>query len=124
MRTRNWLVRYAPWLRLGPERIRESCWHASCVRASSDSEFPMDMLPSNASLIAHPSVWMESEAVSQLARVASHPDCLRAAGMPDLHPGRGIPIGAAFAFEGTVLPDLVGGDAGCGVLLVVGHKDG
>jgi release factor H-coupled RctB family protein len=44
--------------------------------------------------------------------------------MPDLHPGRGIPIGAAFQLEGTVLPDLVGGDAGCGVLLVAGRKDG
>jgi release factor H-coupled RctB family protein len=44
--------------------------------------------------------------------------------MPDLHPGRGIPIGAVFLFEGQVLPDLVGGDAGCGVLVIVGYKDG
>jgi hypothetical protein len=77
-----------------------------------------------AGVIADPSVWMESEALTQLTRVASHPACVRAAGMPDLHPGRGIPIGAAFQLEGTVLPDLVGGDAGCGVLLIAGHKDG
>ena len=38
--------------------------------------------------------------------------------MPDLHPGRGIPIGAAFAFHDRIVPALVGGDAGCGVRLV------
>jgi release factor H-coupled RctB family protein len=38
--------------------------------------------------------------------------------MPDLHPGRGIPVGAAFAFDGVVRPALVGGDAGCGVRCV------
>lgn len=81
-------------------------------------------LPAHASLVANADVWMESDAVAQLARSASHPACTRAVGMPDLHPGRGIPIGAAFLFEGQVLPELVGGDAGCGVLLVVGRKDG
>jgi len=81
-------------------------------------------LPTHASIMADASVWMESDAVAQLARTASHPACTRAVGMPDLHPGRGIPIGAAFLFEGTIIPDLVGGDAGCGVLLVAGRKDG
>ena len=81
-------------------------------------------LPAHASLIADANVWMESEAVEQLARTASLPGCTRAVGMPDLHPGRGIPIGATFLFEGRVLPELVGGDAGCGVLLVAGRKDG
>jgi release factor H-coupled RctB family protein len=84
----------------------------------------MNSLPAHAAVIADKSVWMESEAIRQLARVASHPACVRAAGMPDLHPGRGIPIGAAFQFAGAVLPDLVGGDAGCGVLMVAGHKGG
>lgn len=84
----------------------------------------MTKLPANANLIADSAVWMESDAVDQLARVAAHPACLRAAGMPDLHPGRGIPIGAAFQFADSVLPDLVGGDAGCGVLLIAGHKHG
>lgn len=67
---------------------------------------------------------MESDAALQLARVAHLPSCVRAVGMPDLHPGRGIPIGAAFLFEGCVMPELVGGDAGCGVLVIVGRKDG
>ena len=84
----------------------------------------MTTLPANASIIADPTVWMESDALTQLARVAGHPACVRAVGMPDLHPGRGIPIGAVVELENTVLPDLVGGDAGCGVLLVAGQKDG
>ena len=72
-------------------------------------------LPQHAHLIADPTVWMEGAALQQLAYVAGLPGCCRAVGMPDLHPGRGIPIGAAFAFDGVVRPTLIGGDAGCGV---------
>ncbi|MBT9561194.1 MAG: RtcB family protein [Myxococcales bacterium] len=61
---------------------------------------------------------MESAALDQLQRVAAMAGCRRAVGMPDLHPGRGIPIGAAFAFDGVIRPGLVGGDAGCGALVV------
>ena len=71
-------------------------------------------LPSHASVLADLSVWMESDPLQQLARSAAHPSCSRAVGMPDPHPGRGFPIGAVFLFDGAVLPDLVGGDAGCG----------
>ncbi len=78
-------------------------------------------LPSHARLFAQPDVWMEGDAVAQFARVASLPGCVRAAAMPDLHAGRGIPVGAAFAFAGRVLPQLVGGDAGCGVHLFATH---
>lgn len=81
-------------------------------------------LPAHASILADARVWMETDAVAQLARVANQPACTRAVGMPDLHPGRGIPIGAAFLFEGRVMPDLVGGDAGCGVLVVASRKAG
>ncbi len=71
-------------------------------------------MPRNTRLVADPDVWMETAALEQLARVACLPGCRCAVGMPDLHPGRGIPIGAAFAFAGVVHPALVGGDAGCG----------
>jgi release factor H-coupled RctB family protein len=40
---------------------------------------------------------------------------LRAVGMPDLHPGKGSPVGAAFLSEGVVYPALVGNDIGCGM---------
>ncbi|MGH8538103.1 MAG: RtcB family protein [Gammaproteobacteria bacterium] len=41
---------------------------------------------------------------------------LRAVGMPDLHPGKGSPVGAVFACEGWIYPALVGNDIGCGVM--------
>lgn len=88
------------------------------------SSADMTQLPPNAMIVARDTVWMESEAEAQLARTASHPACSRAVGMPDLHPGRGIPIGAAFLFDDHVVPSLVGSDAGCGVLVIVGRKDG
>lgn len=100
--------------------------------SSSHSSLPVELsrtrsadpLPSHAALIAGADVWMESDALAQLARVARLPGCVRAVGMPDLHPGRGIPIGAVFLFEGRVLPDLVGGDAGCGVTMIASRKAG
>jgi release factor H-coupled RctB family protein len=70
-------------------------------------------------LISSPDVWMESEATRQLAAVAQLEGCIHAAGMPDLHPGRGFPIGAAVATRDVVHPHLVGGDAGCGARVVV-----
>jgi release factor H-coupled RctB family protein len=76
-------------------------------------------LPPHARLIARPDVWMEGDAIVQFARVAAYEGCVRAVAMPDLHAGRGIPLGAAFAFEDRVVPQLVGGDAGCGVRVVV-----
>jgi release factor H-coupled RctB family protein len=42
---------------------------------------------------------------------------VRAVGMPDLHPGKGSPIGAAFATENRFYPHLVGNDIGCGMAL-------
>jgi len=70
-------------------------------------------------LITGPGVWMESEATRQLAAAAQLEGCVHAAGMPDLHPGRGFPIGAVVATREVVHPHLVGGDAGCGARVVV-----
>ncbi|AUX46817.1 hypothetical protein SOCE26_083260 [Sorangium cellulosum] len=84
------------------------------MKAPADSV----VLPAHARLVAREDVWLEGNAVQQLARVAALPGCVRAVGMPDLHAGRGIPVGAAFAFAGRVVPQLIGGDAGCGVRLV------
>lgn len=70
-------------------------------------------------LISGPDVWMEGEATRQLAAVAQLEGCVHAAGMPDLHPGRGFPIGAVVATRDVIHPHLVGGDAGCGVRVAV-----
>jgi release factor H-coupled RctB family protein len=79
-------------------------------------------LPDQARLLALDSVWMEGEALEQLARVARMDDCVQAVGMPDLHAGPGMPIGAALGFGSTIHPHLVGSDAGCGARLVVLDK--
>lgn len=73
-------------------------------------------------VVAGPGVNIESEAVRQLHRVAALPGCVRAVGMPDLHPGPGIPIGMATASVSHVHPSLVGSDAGCGVTIAIASK--
>ncbi len=46
--------------------------------------------------IASDDLWIESLAIQQLHTTANLPNMQRVVGMPDLHPGRGYPIGAAF----------------------------
>lgn len=61
--------------------------------------------------------WIEGKAVEQLHSTAKLPGMHKVVGMPDLHPGRGNPIGAAFATKNIIYPYLVGGDIGCGMSL-------
>lgn len=68
-------------------------------------------------VVASPKSWIEGEAVQQLERTAALPGMRAAIGMPDLHPGKGSPIGAAFLCEGRIYPHLVGNDIGCGMSL-------
>lgn len=42
----------------------------------------------------------------------------RVAGLPDLQPGRGYPVGAAFFFIDRFYPALNGGDPSCGMRLL------
>jgi release factor H-coupled RctB family protein len=65
-------------------------------------------------VFASPRSWIESDAVDQCHQVAALPGMRHVAGMPDLHPGKGAPVGAAMA--STILyPHLVGSDIGCGI---------
>ncbi len=65
-------------------------------------------------VFASESSWIESDAVDQCRHVAALDGMVHVAGMPDLHPGKGAPIGAAML--STVLyPHLVGSDIGCGI---------
>ena len=68
-------------------------------------------------VIASDKTWLESEALEQLERTARLPGMSYAAGMPDLHPGKGHPVGAAFISRGIFYPYLIGGDIGCGMAL-------
>lgn len=66
-------------------------------------------------IIASSQSWMEGEAIRQLEAVARFPGMRLAVGLPDLHPGKGAPVGAALASEGILYPFLVGNDIGCGM---------
>ncbi len=66
-------------------------------------------------LLASTRNWIEGSAEQQLKKTAALPGMRLAVGLPDLHPGKGSPIGAAFAVEGRLYPSLVGNDIGCGV---------
>ena len=68
-------------------------------------------------LLASGNSWIEGEAISQLRKTAELPGMHLAVGLPDLHPGRGHPVGAAFITQGVLYPQLVGNDVGCGMSL-------
>lgn len=70
--------------------------------------------PATVTVFASPASWIESEALAQCRQVAALDGMRHVAAMPDLHPGKGAPIGAAMS--STVLyPFLVGSDIGCGI---------
>lgn len=68
-------------------------------------------------LFASARSWIEGEAVRQLYAAANLDGVQLAVGFPDLHPGKGSPVGAAFVTEGMIYPNLIGGDIGCGMAL-------
>jgi release factor H-coupled RctB family protein len=65
-------------------------------------------------VFASPTSWIESDAVAQCHQVAALDGMIHVAAMPDLHPGKGAPIGAAMA-SSVLYPFLVGSDIGCGI---------
>ncbi|GAB2854243.1 RNA ligase RtcB family protein [Pseudoduganella ginsengisoli] len=70
-----------------------------------------------ATVVASDHLWLEDSAIQQLTNTSLLPGMRRVAGLPDLHPGRGYPVGAAFFSTGRLYPALCGGDIGCGVAL-------
>ncbi|MBF0231156.1 MAG: RtcB family protein [Desulfamplus sp.] len=48
--------------------------------------------------------WIEGEAVRQLEKTAELHGMVSAIGMPDIHPGRGNPVGAVFVSDGVIYP--------------------
>ncbi len=66
-------------------------------------------------LIASDENWIEGEAVRQLHKTGELPGMTMVVGLPDLHPGKGNPVGAAFVSKGMIYPYLVGNDVGCGM---------
>jgi release factor H-coupled RctB family protein len=70
--------------------------------------------PASVTVFASDGSWIESAAVTQCHQVAALDGMLHVAGMPDLHPGKGAPIGAAMSAT-RLYPHLVGSDIGCGI---------
>lgn len=62
--------------------------------------------------------WMETSALDQLRQVAGLPGVCLAIGLPDLHPGKGAPVGCAVMSRGVLYPHLAGNDIGCGMSLL------
>jgi release factor H-coupled RctB family protein len=77
----------------------------------------LQQLSDRVSIIASPRLWLEDTAVQQLRTTATLPGMHRVVGLPDLHPGRGYPVGAAFFSTDRLYPALVGNDIGCGMAL-------
>ena len=75
----------------------------------------MGNYPHYIQIIADSNTWIEGNAVAQLETTARLPHMLRVAGMPDLHAGRGYPVGAAFFSDRHFYPALIGNDIGCGM---------
>lgn len=66
-------------------------------------------------LIAEDPARLDPAAVDQLEATARHEGIERVVGLPDLHVGAGIAVGAAFWSADRLWPHLVGGDIGCGI---------
>ncbi|MGK5740351.1 RNA ligase RtcB family protein [Micromonospora sp. URMC 103] len=80
----------------------------------SPSEFRSPSPAATVTVFASPTSWIESEALAQCHQVAALDGMIHVAGMPDLHPGKGAPIGAAMTSR-LLYPLLVGSDIGCGI---------
>src|SRR6266704_6021998 len=72
---------------------------------------------SNVCLFASSNSWIEGEALRQLYATAKFEGMRLGVGFPDLHPGKGSPVGAAFVTERPIYPYVIGGDIGCGMAL-------
>ncbi len=81
------------------------------------NEFNIQTLSASVNLVANADTWIEGKAIQQLQKTAELEGVVKAAGMPDLHPGRGYPIGAAFLTQDKIYPALIGNDIGCGMAL-------
>jgi release factor H-coupled RctB family protein len=75
------------------------------------------LIETNVRLFASSQSWIEGEALRQLYATSKLEGVRLAVGFPDLHPGKGSAVGAAFVTEGLVYPYLIGGDIGCGMAL-------
>ncbi|MBN2434626.1 MAG: RtcB family protein [Spirochaetes bacterium] len=72
---------------------------------------------SKISIIASSTSWIESSAIDQMEALARLKGVEYMIGLPDLHPGRGIPVGAVCIAKDIIYPHIIGNDIGCGMSL-------
>jgi release factor H-coupled RctB family protein len=75
------------------------------------------MTEATVKIIASAESWIDQAAIDQLHQTAQLEGIDEIVGLPDLHAGRGIAVGAAFWSRSHVYPHLVGNDIGCGMSL-------
>ncbi len=73
--------------------------------------------PCDLTLIGRDPARFDPVALDQLAATARLDGMARIVGLPDLHAGSGIAVGAAFWSPDRIWPHLVGSDIGCGMAL-------
>ena len=66
-------------------------------------------------IICSKSSWIEGDAVRQLQQISALEGIVDCVGLPDIHPGKYGPVGAACLADGIIYPTLIGNDVGCGV---------
>jgi release factor H-coupled RctB family protein len=71
----------------------------------------------NSKIYCGQKTYLEGPALEQFNRIMALPGVILGAGFPDLHPGRGVPVGAAFLTKKIIYPALIGNDIGCGMTL-------
>jgi release factor H-coupled RctB family protein len=101
-------------LRRRPEPYRRPSHLFRSERHLSEQETLPQPTPATVTVFASQASWIESDALAQCYQVAALDGMLHVAAMPDLHPGKGAPIGAAMA-SNVLYPFLVGSDIGCGI---------
>ena len=65
-------------------------------------------------IFTQPQSWVEGSAIQQLKAAEKLDGMKKVVGLPDIHPGKGHPIGASF-LSNNIHPTLVGSDIGCGM---------
>ncbi|KNY25165.1 RNA ligase RtcB family protein [Pseudobacteroides cellulosolvens] len=68
----------------------------------------------NLTIISSQKNWLEQDAVIHLKKLCTLEGVVKAAGLPDLHPGK-TPVGCTIITEDMIYPHLIGNDIGCGM---------
>ena len=90
------------------EKVREKKMGTSIKHLQSKGDATVRLMISDKN-------WLETAAVDQLIQTAELSGMVCGVGLPDLHPGKGQPVGAAFVTRNCIYPHLVGSDIGCGM---------